>query len=382
VGLDSAAAASQPHGMGKALSCAGWTGALAAAACLACVHEVYRAEPASPPPEPVRDPAVRILVFGDFGRRTLPQRLVARALRRAAAARPFDLALQLGDNLYYCGPDPLRPPAESCRFEADGATVAAGVPPSDDPIFDENEAPLRGLRARDGAPLPMFLALGNHDIGWGGGRCDVSGIDYGEALRRRACLEVARSTPTWTMPGRHFVIDRGPVRIVVVDTNVVVADYGGFTLDAEVEFVRTATAGCGAERLCFLAGHHTPAAVHAYRVGRGPTPFRERMERLLAAAGGRARAFFAGHVHMLEHLSLGGLDVFVSGSTAMGGFMGLKHVVPARAIPRFATAAWGFAVLEANAARRWGVRFYDNWGNPLYCCVAGEGGACLPAACD
>lgn len=349
-----------------------------AAACLSCAHDVYREEPAAAAPAPVRAPAIRILVFGDFGRRTLPQWLVARAMLRANAARPFDLAVQLGDNLYYCGPDPAR--GASCRFEPDGATVAAGTPAPDDPIFEENEAPLRRLRRRDGTPVPMFLALGNHDIGWGGDRCAVPGMDYGESLRRRACLEVARKTPTWTMPGRHYVLDRGPVRIVVVDTNVVVADYGGFTLDDEVEFVRRATADCGAGRLCFLAGHHTPAAAHGYRVGRG-SPFAARMGRLLAPAGGRARAFFAGHIHTLEHLSLDGLDVFVSGSTAMGGFMPMRFVSPANAVPRFATSAWGFTVLEADGEGRWDVRFFDVWGDAIYCCAAERDGACRPTAC-
>jgi calcineurin-like phosphoesterase family protein len=349
-----------------------------AALCLRCAHDVYREEPVAPPAQPPSAPTVRILVFGDFGRRTLPQWLVARAMLRANAARPFDLALQLGDNLYYCGPDPRR--GGACRFEEDGATVAAGAAPPDDPVFAENEAPLRALRRRDGAPVPVFLALGNHDIGWGGDRCAVPGLDESESLRRRACLEVARRSETWTMPGRHYVLDRGPVRFVVVDTNVAIADYGGFTLDGEVEFVRRATAECGAGRLCFLAGHHAPAAAHGYRIGRG-SPFPARMARLLGAAGGRARAFFAGHIHTLEHLSLDGLDVFVSGSTAMGGFMPMRFVSPPRAVPRFATSAWGYAVLEADALGRWGVRFFDAWGDPLYCCAAEGGGACRPADC-
>ncbi len=353
--------------------------ALCAGVLLSCVHDVYREEPAGRP-SPARPPAVRVLVFGDFGRRTLPQRIVARAMLRASAARPFDLAIELGDNLYYCGPDPLRARADTCRFEDDGATVAPGAAPPDDPIFDEqNEARLRGLRGRDGAPLPVYLALGNHDVGWGGGQCAVPGLGNDEASRRRACLEVARRGVAWTMPARHYVVDRGPIRIVVVDTNVVVADYGGFTLEDEIAFVRDVTAGCGPGRFCFIAGHHPPAALHGYRVARRST-FPARMARLLGAASGRARAFFAGHVHTLEHLSLGSLDVFVSGSTAMGGFMRFKFVTPARARPRFATNAWGYAVLEADE-RGWSVRFFDSGDDPLYCCEADETGPCRPVGC-
>ncbi|HET8541083.1 MAG TPA: metallophosphoesterase [Anaeromyxobacter sp.] len=344
----------------------------------ACVHDVHRlgdvgAAPPAPPAE------VRVLVLGDFGRDTLVQWLVARAIRAESRARPFDLAVQLGDNVYYCGPDPTLPGAEGCRFAADGATVAPGYAPPDDPLFRMNEAPLERLRARGGGQLPIYLALGNHDIGWGGRRCSVAGIADDEAARRRACLEVARRSPAWSMPGRHYVVDRGPLRLVVVDTNVVVGDYGGFTLEDEVAFVRAATEGCGPGRFCFLVGHHPPAAVHGYGRG-GPSPYAARMARLVAAAGGRAVAFLAGHVHTLEHLSLGPLDVFVSGSTAMGALGRFRWRVPASARAHFATTAWGFAVLEADGAG-WRVRFQDHRGEALHCCEAARDGPCAPVEC-
>ncbi len=322
---------------------------------------------------------MRVLVLGDFGYRSPPQRLVARAVRRESRTRPFDLALQLGDNVYFCGPDPARPGAEGCRFSDDGATVVPGYAPPPEPLFRVNEAPLAGLLARDGGPLPIYLALGNHDVGWGGGRCATPGLPDDEASRRRACLEVAHRSPGWLMPARHYVVDRGPLRLVVVDTNVVVADYGGFTLDGEVAFVRAAVSGCGGERICFLAGHHPPAAVHGYGRGRAPG-YAARMARLVAAADGRAAAFFAGHVHTLEHLALGPLDVFISGSTAMGGWMPFRWKVPAWAQPRFVTSAWGFAILEADRAG-WRVRFVDFQGEPLHCCEAGRDGPCLPVDC-
>ncbi len=353
--------------------------ALALSAAPACVHEVYRIGEAGPPP-PARPAEVRVLVLGDFGLDTPLQWLVARAIRAEGRARPFDLGVQLGDNIYYCGPDPTRPAADACRFGPDGATVVAGYAPPDDPRFRVDERPLEALRARDGGPLPIYVALGNHDVGWGGGRCAIRGISDDEASRRRACLEVAHRSPAWTMPARHYVVDRGPLRLVVVDTNVVVADYGGFTLDDEVAFVRGATADCGPGRFCFLAGHHPPAAVHGYgRVAR-PSPYGARMARLVAAAGGRAVAFLAGHVHTLEHLSLGGLDVFVSGSTAMGGFSRFRWQVPASAEPHFVTDAWGFAILEADR-EGWRVRFRDFLGADLYCCAAGREGPCAPVEC-
>jgi hypothetical protein len=347
-------------------------------AAASCVHDVERAGPFGEP-GPARPGRLRVLVFGDFGNRTTLQWLSARAMRRESAARPFDLALQVGDNLYHCGPDPLRPGAETCRFSQDGATVASGVAPPDDPLFLVNEGPLAGLVARDGGPLPMFLALGNHDVAATGG-CAVPGLSPEETGRRRACLSVARRTPTWTMPARHYVLDRGPVRFVVVDTNVVVGDYGGFTLEDEIAFVREATAPCGGGRQCFLVGHHPPAIVHSSRRIR-ESPYAARMARLLDAAGGRPRAFFAGHLHALEHLSLGSLEVFVSGSTAMGSLPhGFRYVSPPTAHARFATSAWGFAVLEADAAG-YQVRFVDVHGEALHCCEAGVSGPCVPVEC-
>lgn len=363
--------------MTRCVPAAAWA-ALLGSALLSCMHAAYRADPegaATPtPPE-----ALRVLVFGDFGYRTLPQRLTAKAMRRATRERPFDLALEVGDNIYRCGPEPTRPGAETCRFADDGVTVAPGAKPPDDPLFLVNEAPLAGLAARDGAPLPIFLALGNHDIGHGGAGCEREALGEVEAMRRRACLSVARRTPTWTMPARHYVLDRGPVRFVVLDTNVAVKDYGGFTLEDELAFVREATASCGAERTCFLVGHHPPAAVHGYG-NRRPLPYAARIARLVAAAGGRARAFFAGHFHTLEHLSLDGLEVFVSGSTAMGAFGGFTTRTPARTQVRFTSTAWGYAVLECDG-RGYRVAFFDSKGAALHCCEAGATGPCRPSRC-
>jgi hypothetical protein len=359
-----------------------WFAAAAGVLAASCVHhDVHRIGPFVEP-SPPREGALRVLVFGDFGYRTIPQHLTARALRSESEARPFDLAIQVGDNVYMCGPSAVGPAAERCRFSADGATVEPGTPSPEDPLFLRNEAPLEGLVARGGGPLPIFLALGNHDVAAAGG-CAVPGLAEAETARRRACLSVARRTPTWAIPGRHYVLDRGPVRFVVVDTNVAVADYGGFTLEEEVAFVREATAGCGpgeGRPQCFLVGHHPPAAIHGFGRGR-PSAYAARMARLVAAAGGRPRAFFAGHLHALEHLSLGPLDVFVSGATAMGAVGGrFRYRWPASSRPHFATSAWGYAVLEADG-EGYRIRFADVQGEPLHCCEAGPAGPCRPVVC-
>ena len=354
-----------------------------------CVLDAYVAPTPPPapgtagvgPPGPRREPEVRVLVFGDFGYDTHLQWLVARQMTADTRRRPFDLALQLGDNLYKCGPSAVRPGAEACRFEADGVTVAPGAAPPDDPLFRVNERPLAGLTARGGGTLATFLALGNHDVA-SVGACAAPGLSEEEAARRKACLEVARRTDTWNMPARRYVLDRGPLRFIVFDSNLVAGDYGGFTLGDEVDFVRRAAEGCGAGRACFLVGHHPPAAVHSYggRRRAGPTTAQRRMAQVLAAAGGRARGYLAGHIHQLEHLTLDGLEVFISGSTAMGGFHPLGTVAPARAQVRFATDAWGYAVLEAGAGW-YRMSFTDFTGAERYCCEAEGEGACRAQAC-
>jgi hypothetical protein len=64
----------------------------------------------------------------------------------------------------------------------------------------------------------------------------------------------------------------------------------------------------------------------------------------------------------------------------MGGFMRLRTLAPARAQVRFATNAWGWAELEADA-RGYAVRFFDLEGDALHCCEAGEAGPCRPVEC-
>jgi 3',5'-cyclic AMP phosphodiesterase CpdA len=362
------------------------TPARAAAACAlalaaaACAHDVHVVD-APRPPSPGFAPELRVLVFGDWGGATLLQRLVADGLHRAVRREPFDLALQVGDNIYPCGPDAFRPGAETCAFAADGRTLAPGALPPDDPRFEVNEAPLRGLRGRDGGPLPIFLALGNHDVGLGR-RCTPRGEDHEAATRRRACLQVARSTDTWKVPARSYVLDRGAVRLVVIDTNVVERDYGGFTLEDELAFLDAALAPCARAgqpgRTCFVFGHHPPAFVIGWRPQ--PSSQQARMARLVETIGGRARGFFAGHLHTLEHVRLGPLEVFVSGSTAMGSHHRFRWVVPGSAVARFATSAWGWTVLEVGAGA-YRVRFHAWDGAALYCCESIGSEACRSVSC-
>jgi hypothetical protein len=185
------------------------------------------------------------------------------------------------------------------------------------------------------------------------------------------------------MPARHYAVDLGRARFLVVDSNVVASDYGGFTLDDEVAFVAEAAseAHCPRERACFLVGHHPPATAGSH-ADDWTVEGQARADRLLAAAGGRVRAWLAGHDHDLQHVRTpAGLDVFVSGNGARDRPRErFERTVPAGASLLFGSVRWGHGVLEVGADG-WRYRFEGHDGAALYCCAAAGAGRCEPAAC-
>ncbi|MFL5270679.1 MAG: metallophosphoesterase [Anaeromyxobacteraceae bacterium] len=327
-------------------------------------------------PPPLTGPVLRALHFGDFGDDTCQQREVARALAAAHARAPFDLAFHAGDNVYECGPDVALPGAERCAFAADDASVAPGFSPPADPRFAAKlETPLAFLAA-GAAPVPVYLALGNHDIA----SCDGGGLPLDTLRRRKACLEVAHASALWHLPARHYAVDRGPARFIVLDSNLLLGDYGGFTIDGEVAFVRAASAGCDA-RPCFIVSHHPPATAALHRTDATPE-YIDRVRRVQEVFQGPVAGWLAAHDHDLQHLrAAAGYDVFVSGNGSRGRpeerFAQVS--VPAAQL-LFASTAWGFSTLEV-AGQRWRVRFESTAGEPLHCCEATFPGACQPVAC-
>ncbi|HET8538921.1 MAG TPA: metallophosphoesterase [Anaeromyxobacter sp.] len=345
-----------------------------AAGCCTCAapptFTVRHGAARAPAPFPAMTPAVRALHLGDFGDSTCQQAAVADAIALAHRRAPFDLGLAAGDLVYDCGPDPGLPGASACAFAADGNTVAPGFAPPVDPSFGVHDGPLAAL-----GTTPVYVALGNHDVAVGGS----CGPPDEAVARRKACLNVAHAAPQWVMPGRHYAVDRGPARFIVVDSNLVSRDYGGFTLDDEVAFVAAQSAGC-ADRTCFLVGHHPPATAGEHRDDADAT-YLARMQRLLDAGGGRVRAWLAGHDHDLQHLRTpGGLDVLVSGSGSRGRWRETFDATSAGAALVFASVRWGFGVLEV-APGAWRYRFEDERGEPLYCCAAAGAGPCEPTTC-
>jgi hypothetical protein len=364
--MTAAAAAALLLALGGVAGGCGWAGSPTVTGRSAAARDPAPAPPRAPP-------EVRALHLGDFGDATRQQRAVAAGIRASHARAPFDLGFSLGDLVYECGPDATLPGAAACTFGPDGSTVAPGYAPPDDPAFAVHDRPLAFLGA-----TPVHPALGNHDVGHAR-RCR-RGPDPVSTERTKACLNVAHRGPQWRMPGRHYAVDAGPARFIVIDSNVVAADYGGFTLEEEVAFVAAQAEGC-AGRLCFLVGHHPPVTASAHRSDATPG-YLARMARVLAAGQGRIRAYLAGHDHDLQHLRApGGLDVFVSGAGSRGRWWGGlgRSSVPGTEL-LFGTERWGYGVLEVSADG-WSYRFEDHRAEPLHCCVATGTGPCEPAAC-
>ncbi|HTN51406.1 MAG TPA: metallophosphoesterase [Anaeromyxobacter sp.] len=334
---------------------------------------------ATRPAPALAGPALRVLHLADFGDETPQQAAVARSVAAAHRRAPFDLALFPGDNLYGCGPDVEVAGAAACRFAPDGNTVAPGFSPPADRTFLRHERPLAPLAGAGAPAVPVYLTLGNHDVG-AGAACSGEGRPT-EIARLRACLEVAHASPLWTMPGRHWVLDRGPARFIGVDSNLITGDYGGFQLADEVAFVASAAEGCD-RRTCFLVGHHPPATAGDHRGEADKAGYAARMGALLDAGHGRIRAWLGGHDHDLQHLrTAAGLDVLVSGNGARGrAEERFDRASGAGTKLLFGSVRWGFGVLEVAPAG-WRYRFEDVDGAPLHCCVAEGAGPCEPVAC-
>jgi hypothetical protein len=324
---------------------------------------------------------VRLLLISDFGhQRSLQRWRLVRELRAQQATAPFDLVLVGGDNAGTCGPDLTLAGAGACDFAPDGNTVAPGFSPPFDVTFREmHDDALASLGAHGpGSAPPVFVALGNHDIA-SDGKCAVEGLDQVRTNRLRACLEVAHRTPTWHMPGRHYAVDAGPIRLIVLDGNMLKGDYGGFRFEDEEAFVRKAAQPCG-QRLCFLVSHYPPATGGTER-RRESADFAGRVAAIERAAGGNARAWLSGHHHDLQHLRTpSGLDAFIFGNSSAARGAPYQLTMPEGAQQLFFSTSWGAAILEA-AGDRWWFRFHDVQGRGLHCCAAVGAGRCEPEQC-
>ncbi|MFL5271033.1 MAG: metallophosphoesterase, partial [Anaeromyxobacteraceae bacterium] len=159
-----------------------------AVACCCGAPAPYTARRALPPgaeqAPPLTPPVLRVLVVGDMGDPTCQQGEVARAIALAHARAPFDLAFHVGDNLYQCGPDASLPGAERCAFAPDGNTVAPGLALPRAPGFEAKLERALAPLGQGSAPVPLYLALGNHDVA-AAGACSERGLEPATLARRR-----------------------------------------------------------------------------------------------------------------------------------------------------------------------------------------------------
>lgn len=356
--------------------------AAAASGCCRCAQSPDFARTDGAPaaaPAPF-SPLARVLHFTDYGDDTCQQAVVAEAMTASHRRAPFDLAVSPGDNVYECGLDPTLPGASGCAFAPDDNRVTPGYTPPADPLMAERFDRLLSGLALGGAPIPVHPALGNHDVG-----LPLSCRGHGDPVvqRTRACLEVAWRSARWIMPGRHYAVDAGPARLLVIDSNLLAGDYGGFTLDGEIAFLESEAAGC-ASRPCFVVAHHPAATASRHRVDFQPEYLARlaRLEQAVSGGGGRIAAWLSGHDHDLQHLRApGGYDVFVSGNTSRGrDGEKFERLEPPAARLLFASTAWGFGRLEIGDAG-WSYRFENDRGEAVHCCAAAGQGPCQPVAC-
>jgi len=351
--------------------------ALLVASCSRGSDYTLRPEPLGPAPVPA-PVSFRALHVADFGDDTGQQSAVAEAMAALSRAMPVDLVLHPGDNVYECGPDPVLPGAEKCAFVPDQNQVAAGYVPPSDPSFEKLfEKPLAGV-LRDGKPVPVLLTLGNHDVA-ALGTC-ASGGEARVISRRRACLSVAHRSARWSMPGRHWVEDRGPARFIGIDSNLLKRDYGDFSFDDEVAFVTEAARPCK-DRLCFIVAHHPSFSAGEHRTDATPE-YLARVKRIEEAAGPVA-GWLSGHEHQLEHLRApSGYDVLISGNGSRGRPKERFETISAPgARLLFASTSPGFSVLEVGEGGNWSYRFVDVAGKAIQCCTATARGPCTPVKC-
>jgi hypothetical protein len=216
----------------------------AALAVLAVLHVHAQAD------LPVAADSLKFAVLGDFGTGDREQYETAEQLWAARAAFPFDLVLALGDNMY----GSQQPRDFVVKFERPYARLLE-------------------------AGVHFQAALGNHD------RPDN------------------RNYPLFNMGGqRYYTFVRGPVRFVVMDTNIMEAKQ----LEWADDTLATAT-----EPWKIVYYHH-PLYSNGGRHGSN-VELRVAMEPIFVRHG--VRVTFAGHEHIYERIKpQKGITHFVAGS--------------------------------------------------------------------
>jgi tartrate-resistant acid phosphatase type 5 len=177
---------------------------------------------------------LRVLVIGDTGTGDRPQWAVADALRTLHAREPFDLAVCLGDNIYWSGPGGDNDPQFAAKFE--------------NPYHDLD--------------FPWLMAQGNHD--------NSSILPGDGSWLARGDFEVGyhAHSPRWYMPRRYysvavpaaapvaefFVLDVNPLAAYIPVLAPYWAPDGQFVAEQR-DWLDAAIAGSRA-RWTFVCTHH------------------------------------------------------------------------------------------------------------------------------
>ncbi|MHB1261941.1 MAG: metallophosphoesterase [Thermoplasmatota archaeon] len=171
---------------------------LAPAAVLAILWGAFSAgclaEPAAPGPvaPDAEAAAVRFVVVGDTGTGDADEYAVAAAIGRACAERGCDFIVHTGDILYDVG-----------AFSA-----------YDSQFEDKFERPYGSLG------LPVYLVLGNHDVG--SDPHSEQDLARWKEVGDRAVEysnRTDRTTDTWRMPARWYNFTQGPLAFATFDTS-------------------------------------------------------------------------------------------------------------------------------------------------------------------
>ena len=239
---------------------------------------------------------LHILVTGDAGTGEAPQYAVTKAARKIHAAKPFDIAVGLGDNIYESGPDG----------------------PDDAQFHTKFEKPNAGL------DFPWLMALGNHD------NTAVFPGDGGWLLRGNEEVDYARRSRRWYMPARYYSVNLGVAEIFVVDGNPLAAyippflspewEPGGHYMTRQAKWLDRALSTSKAPWK-LVCTHHPYA-------NNGPHGPAGAYDGLPAPMNGQLlKEFFDKHVAGRAQFLLSGHDHSQQVIDAVPGFKGTKQIV-------------------------------------------------------
>lgn len=281
---------------------------------------------------------VRLVVLGDTGARPVPEDTCATgasscrntaasraALLAAVAAENADAVTIMGDLVY--GPKWFES-VPKCR-KPDDRKAAEWL----DPVLGE-------LGTAVGAPV--YLALGNHDVG-----------HKPRSPRRERCLlRYAASRPELHLPALQYTVDLGGLRLVLLNTN---QPPSRWDTPAIQEAVHTA------EGWVVMGGHHVIR-----------TAFDKESEHEirdhLRAEGITPDLWVNGHAHFLQFGVYDGIPAATSGSASK---IRVRPSCPGDDcsgddMPLWGQSTFGYAVVDATEDRL-RLTFKDGTGAALWC---------------